>query len=33
MIDIDCAELDGFDEVDQAGLEALADLLANGSDW
>lgn len=33
IIDIDCAELDGFDEVDQKHLEELAALLARSCDW
>ncbi|KAJ4261236.1 hypothetical protein NW757_001626 [Fusarium falciforme] len=33
IIDIDCAELNGFDEVDKAHLEQLAALLAKGCDW
>ncbi|KAK8125590.1 GAF domain-like protein [Apiospora kogelbergensis] len=33
IIDIDCAVLDGFDEIDQAALENLAALLAKGCDW
>jgi hypothetical protein len=33
VIDIDCAELEGFDEEDQKGLEAIADLLGKSSDW
>ncbi|ERT01720.1 GAF domain-containing protein [Sporothrix schenckii 1099-18] len=33
IIDIDCAVLNGFDEVDQAYLEKLAALLANSCDW
>ncbi|CRK36204.1 hypothetical protein BN1708_006975 [Verticillium longisporum] len=33
IIDIDCAVLDGFDEVDQQWLEKLAALLAEGCDW
>ncbi|KAL1891503.1 hypothetical protein Sste5346_007594 [Sporothrix stenoceras] len=33
IIDIDCAVLDGFDEVDQAQLEKLAALLASSCDW
>ncbi|KAK8032943.1 Free methionine-R-sulfoxide reductase [Apiospora marii] len=33
IIDIDCAVLDGFDEVDQAALEKLAALLARSCDW
>ncbi|KAJ9614040.1 hypothetical protein H2200_002176 [Cladophialophora chaetospira] len=33
VIDIDCAELNGFDEEDQRGLEAIADLLGRSCDW
>lgn len=33
IIDIDCAELNGFDEVDQIWLEKLAVLLAAACDW
>lgn len=33
IIDIDCAELHGFDEVDKRYLEALAKLLSRSSDW
>lgn len=33
VIDIDCAEHAGFDQVDQTGLEALAQLLAESCDW
>ncbi|KAH7148717.1 GAF domain-like protein [Dactylonectria macrodidyma] len=33
IIDIDCAVLDGFDDVDKARLEALAVLLAKSCDW
>jgi len=33
IIDIDCAELAGFDEVDQSQLEELAVLLAKSCDW
>nr|XP_036589479.1 gaf domain nucleotide-binding protein [Colletotrichum truncatum]KAF6801484.1 gaf domain nucleotide-binding protein [Colletotrichum truncatum] len=33
IIDIDCAEVNGFDEVDKAWLEKLAALLAKSSDW
>lgn len=33
IIDIDCAELNGFDEVDQRNLENLAALLARSCDW
>ncbi|KAF2102663.1 GAF domain nucleotide-binding protein, partial [Rhizodiscina lignyota] len=33
IIDIDCAELNGFDEDDQHGLERVADLIAKSSDF
>jgi L-methionine (R)-S-oxide reductase len=33
IIDIDCAELNGFDEVDKENLEQLAALLATSCDW
>ena len=33
IIDIDCAELNGFDEVDQIWLEKLAGLLAAACGW
>ncbi|CAG7560491.1 unnamed protein product [Fusarium equiseti] len=33
IIDIDCAELNGFDEVDKKHLEQLAALLATSCDW
>lgn len=33
IIDIDCAVLNGFDEVDKENLEKLATLLAEGCDW
>ncbi|RYO92297.1 hypothetical protein DL766_001788 [Monosporascus sp. MC13-8B] len=33
IIDIDCAELNGFDMVDKKYLEDLADLLAKSCDW
>jgi L-methionine (R)-S-oxide reductase len=33
IIDIDCAELNGFDEVDKVHLEQLAALLASSCDW
>lgn len=33
IIDIDCAVLNGFDEVDQEYLEKLAALLASSCDW
>ncbi|KAI5927472.1 GAF domain-like protein [Camillea tinctor] len=33
IIDVDCADLNGFDEVDKKYLEQLAELLAKGCDW
>jgi len=33
VIDIDCAELKGFDEIDRKGLEDLACLIADCCDW
>jgi len=33
IIDIDCAELNGFTEEDQDALEELADLLAQSCDF
>lgn len=33
IIDIDCADLNGFDEVDQRYLEQLAGLIAKSCDW
>lgn len=33
IIDIDCADLDGFNEVDQQYLEKLADLIGKSCDW
>jgi L-methionine (R)-S-oxide reductase len=33
IIDIDCAELNGFDEVDQKYLEDFAKILAAGCDF
>ncbi|ETS81361.1 hypothetical protein PFICI_06363 [Pestalotiopsis fici W106-1] len=33
IIDIDCAVVDGFDEVDRHYLERLADILGKGCDW
>ncbi|KAK8042208.1 GAF domain-like protein [Apiospora rasikravindrae] len=33
IIDVDCACLEGFDEIDQAALEKLAALLARSCDW
>ena len=33
IIDVDCAALGGFDEVDQKNLEELATLLSKACDW
>ena len=33
VIDVDCAELAGFDDVDRNGLEEMAELLASTCDW
>lgn len=33
VIDVDCAVLEGFDEVDREGLEKLAALLGRSCDW
>ena len=33
IIDIDCADLNGFDEVDKKYLEQLAGLLGRSCDW
>jgi L-methionine (R)-S-oxide reductase len=33
IIDIDCAELNGFDEEDRVALEELAELLAQSCDF
>ncbi|PMD23742.1 GAF domain-like protein [Hyaloscypha hepaticicola] len=33
IVDIDCAEIEGFDEVDKRALEDLASLLARACDW
>jgi len=33
VIDVDCAEPDGFDEVDRLYLEKLAELLGKSCDW
>lgn len=33
VIDIDCAEYGGFDDVDRANLESLAQVLGKGCDW
>ncbi|KAF9010621.1 GAF domain-like protein [Cyathus striatus] len=33
VLDLDCLLLSGFDDDDKAGLEKIARLLVNGSDW
>lgn len=33
IIDIDCAELNGFDEVDREWLEKVGRLLGTACDW
>ncbi|KAM3433887.1 hypothetical protein MY4824_005751 [Beauveria thailandica] len=33
IIDVDCAELDGFNEVDKQNLEQLAELIGKSCDW
>lgn len=33
IIDIDCAVVNGFDEVDQKNLEELAELISRNCDW
>ncbi|TQW00712.1 GAF domain nucleotide-binding protein [Cordyceps javanica] len=33
IIDVDCAELNGFDEVDKKNLEQLAELIGKSCDW
>lgn len=33
IIDIDCAEVGGFDEVDEEYLGRLANLLVESCDW
>lgn len=33
IIDVDCAEAEGFDEVDRRFLEELAQLLGKACDW
>ena len=33
IIDVDCAETEGFDEVDKRALEELARLLEGACDW
>lgn len=33
VIDIDCQDLNGFDELDQSYLEKLAELLVSSCEW
>ncbi len=33
IIDVDCAEFEGFDEADVKALEELAGLLGQACDW
>ncbi len=33
IIDVDCADTNGFDEVDKEWLEKLAALVGKSSDW
>ncbi|KIX05133.1 uncharacterized protein Z518_06005 [Rhinocladiella mackenziei CBS 650.93] len=33
VMDVDCAEVEGFDDEDQEGLEAIAELLGQSCDW
>ncbi|KAF9204075.1 hypothetical protein BGZ49_005721 [Haplosporangium sp. Z 27] len=33
VLDLDCEVVEGFDEVDQAGLEAVAKVLVGACDW
>lgn len=33
IIDMDCADVNGFDETDRKYLEQLAGILAGGCDW
>ena len=33
IIDIDCAATDGFDALDEARVEEMSKLLAEGCDW
>ena len=33
IIDVDCSEIEGFDEEDEKGLQSLADLLSSSCDW
>lgn len=33
IIDIDCAKLDGFDDIDEEGLQKVATLIGESCDW
>lgn len=33
IIDVDCAVVEGFDEVDRVWLERFAKVIAEGCDW
>lgn len=33
IIDVDCADFNGFDDVDKKYLEQLAELIGRSSDW
>ncbi|KAG0238715.1 hypothetical protein BGW42_002581 [Actinomortierella wolfii] len=33
VLDLDCEVVEGFDKVDQEGLEAVAKILVNACDW
>lgn len=33
VIDVDCTLVDGFDQVDRKGVEALAELLRKSCNW
>ncbi len=33
IIDVDCAVVDGFDEVDKKWLERVAEVVGAGCDW
>ncbi|KAG0289860.1 hypothetical protein BGZ98_003686 [Dissophora globulifera] len=33
VLDLDCEDTEGFDEVDQAGLEVVASILVKACDW
>ncbi|KAF9433008.1 hypothetical protein BGZ76_010007 [Entomortierella beljakovae] len=33
VLDLDCEVTEGFDEVDQAGLEIVANILVSACDW